>query len=317
MRKLPILFTPILALSFAVSPVSPDFGNHSLFETSQAQASQIKVVVNDEVVTSYAIARRVAFLRLQRKSGGLQNKALEELTEEALKRDAIRKAGFRIPESQVNSAFANFARNNKLSTSKLTQILNQSGVTADHFKDFIRVQIGWSQLVQSRARGQNQLMSEQDVVAKMLEQGGQKPTSTEYMLQQVIFVIPESKRRSQLKSRRAEANNMRGRVTGCDGTKALASQVRDVTVRDLGRVLELELPERWAKDVSGLSEGETTRVKDTERGVEFLIVCRARSVSDDRVAQLQFSTEALDSSGGDIGQEYLEELRKSAKIRRQ
>ena len=190
-------------------------------------------------------------------------------------------------------------------------------MTADHFKDFIRVQIGWSQLVQSRARGQNQLMSEQDVVAKMLEQGGQKPTSTEYMLQQVIFVIPESKRLSQLKSRRAEANNMRGRVSGCDGTKALASQVRDVTVRDLGRVLELELPERWAKDVSGLSEGETTRVKDTERGVEFLIVCRARSVSDDRVAQLQFSTEALDSSGGDIGQEYLEELRKSAKIRRQ
>ena len=317
MKKLPVLFTPILALSFALSPVSPDHGGGSFLVAPQAQASQIKVVVNDEVVTSYAIARRVAFLRLQRKSGGLQNQALEELTEEALKRDAIRKAGFRIPESQVNSAFANFARNNKLSTSRLTQILNQSGVTADHFKDFIRVQIGWSQLVQSRARGQNQLMSEQDVVAKMLEQGGQKPTSTEYMLQQVIFVIPESKRRSQLKSRRAEANNMRGRVSGCDGTKALASQVRDVTVRDLGRVLELELPERWAKDVSGLSEGETTRVKDTERGVEFLIVCRARSVSDDRVAQLQFSTEALESSGGDIGQEYLEELRKSAKIRRQ
>ena len=188
MKRLPILITPILALAFAVSPVAPDLGHPPILGASEVQASQIKVVVNDEVVTSYAIARRVAFLKLQRQSGGLQSKALEELTEEAIKRDAIRKAGFRIPESQVNSAFANFARNNKLSTSRLTQILNQSGVTADHFKDFIRVQIGWSQLVQSRARGQNQLMSEQDVVAKMLEQGGQKPTSTEFLLQQVIFV---------------------------------------------------------------------------------------------------------------------------------
>ena len=84
MKKLPVLFTPILALSFALSPVSPDHGSGSFLVAPQAQASQIKVVVNDEVVTSYAIARRVAFLRLQRKSGGLQNQALEELTEEAL-----------------------------------------------------------------------------------------------------------------------------------------------------------------------------------------------------------------------------------------
>ena len=107
---------------------------------------------------------------------------------------------------------------------------------------------------------------------------------------------------------------MRGRVNGCDGTKALATQVRDVTVRDLGRVLELELPARWAKDVKGLQEGQTTRIKDTERGVEFLVVCRARVVSDDRVAQLQFSTDALETSGGNVGDEYLEELRKTANI---
>lgn len=314
MRTISAISTSILALTLAITPLSIDSGVGSLIVPSVAHASEIKVVVDDEVVTSYAIARRSAFLKLQRRKGNLQSAAIEELTEEALKRGAIRRAGIRIPESQVDSAFANFAKNNKLSASQLGKILGQAGVTSDHFKEFIRVQIGWAQTVQSRAQGQNQLMNEQDVVAKMLENGGQKPTSTEYLLQQVIFVVPESKRRSQLKTRRNEANNMRGRVNGCDGTKALATQVRDVTVRDLGRVLELELPARWAKDVKGLQEGQTTRIKDTERGVEFLVVCRARVVSDDRVAQLQFSTDALETSGGNVGDEYLEELRKTANI---
>jgi peptidyl-prolyl cis-trans isomerase SurA len=57
-------------------------------------------------------------------------------------------------------------------------------------------------------------------------------------------------------------------------------------------------------------------VRDTENGVEFLIVCEAKSVSDDRVAQLQFSTEGIGSGGGSGEKEFLEELRKNARIQR-
>lgn len=298
----------VLGLVVAAALVAPD-------GVTGAQASEIRVIVNDEVVTSYDIARRTAFLRLQQRGGDVRALATDELIEEALKRDAMRRAGIRVPDLMVDDAFGNFARRNNLSVGQMSQILNQQGVTVDHFKDFIRTQIGWSQTVQLRARSQSQLMNEQDVVAKMLEQGGQKPTSTEYLLQQVIFVVPEAQR-NQLGARRTEANRMRGRVNGCDGTLQMAQGLRDVTVRDLGRVLELELPDRWANDVRGLQTGQTTKVKDTERGVEFLVVCRARSVSDDRVAQLQFSTEALADDGGDVGARFLSELREAARIRR-
>lgn len=315
MRAHSQLKTGLLAAALAIAPFSLESPTPNPIGISAAHASEIKVVVNDEVVTSYDIARRTAFLKLQRRSGNLRQLAVEELTDEALKRSAIRRAGIRIPDSQVDAAFANFSKGNKLSASQMSQILNQAGVTAKHFKEFIRVQIGWGQTIRARSQS-NSLMSEQDVVAKMLEQGGQKPTSTEYLLQQVIFVIPQDKRSSLLKRRRSEAANMRGRVTGCDNTQELATQIRDVTVRDLGRVLELRLPDRWANDVKGLQEGQTTRVKDTERGVEFLVVCRARAVSDDRVAQLEFSTQALEDSGGDLGKQYLDELRSSARIQK-
>ncbi|MEO0542856.1 MAG: SurA N-terminal domain-containing protein [Pseudomonadota bacterium] len=286
------------------------------FSAGKAHASEVRVIVNNEVVTSYDISRRVAFLRLQRRSGNLNSAAVEQLTEEALKRSAIRRAGIRIPDSMVDSAYANFARNNNLSTGQLTNVLNQSGVTTKHFKEFIRNQIGWGQTLRARERATGGgLMSEQDVVAKMLEQGGPKPTSTEYILQQVIFVVPQDARGS-MRARVQEANNMRGLVQNCEQTLSLAQGLRDVSVRDLGRRLELELPEDWKDFVSGLQTGQTTRVRETPRGAEFIVVCRARTVSDDRVAQLEFSTEALEADGGGAGADFLQELRESARIER-
>ncbi|MEL6436710.1 MAG: peptidylprolyl isomerase [Pseudomonadota bacterium] len=284
--------------------------------TAPAVASEVRIIVNNEAVTSYDIQRRIAFLKLQRRSGGINDIAQDQLVEEALKRDAIRRGGIRIPDSMVDRAFSNFASNNNLNTSQLNQILSQSGVTAKHFKEFIRIQIGWGQLLRARQRSAgSDLMNEQDVVAKMLEQGGNKPTSTEYILQQVIFVVPEGQRNT-MRARINEANNMRGRVSGCDSTVSLAQGLRDVAVRDLGRVLELQLPSNWDDDVKGLQTGQTTRVKETERGAEFIVVCRARTVSDDRVAQLEFSTQALEEQGGDSGDAFLEQLRERARIDR-
>lgn len=284
------------------------------YSAAPAAAASIAVVVNDQAITSYDVDRRAAFLKLQRRSGNLRSAATDELIDEALKRSAVQRAGYRIPDKQVDEAYANFAKSNNMSTSQLTNVLNQSGVTSKHFKEFIRLQIGWGYTVRARNSATQSLMSEQEVVAKMLEQGGDKPTSTEYTLQQVIFVVPQGQR-SKMSARRTEANNLRGRLNGCDGTFDKAKQLHDVTVRDLGRFLELQLPDNWSDEIKGLQTGQTTRVKDTERGVEFIIVCNARSVSDDRVAQLEFSTKNIDN-GGEAGAQFLEELRKGARIQR-
>lgn len=297
-----------LALALPATAIAP---------APAAFASDIKVVVNDQVVTSYDIARRAAFLRLQRRKGNLTELATNELIDDAIKRSAVKRAGYRIPDKQVDEAFARFARGNKLTPSQLSQVLNQSGVTTRHFKEFIRLQIGWGQLVAAQGGGIGGMMNEQDAVAKMLERGGDKPTSTEYTLQKVIFVVPKARRAAELSRRRTEANNMRARITGCDSTIPLAAQLRDVSVRDLGRVLELQLPQAWAASVKGLKTGQTTRTEDTENGVEFLVVCLARSVNDDRVARLEFSTEALNSPNSDgAGDKIFKALRDGARIQR-
>lgn len=279
-----------------------------------ADATEIRYVVNNVPVTSYDIDRRAAFLKLQRQGGNLREKAAEEMIEQTLKFQEMKRLNINIPAEMVNQAYQRFAGSNKLTASQLDQVLAQAGVTSDHFKEFIRSQIGWSRVLQSRNSAQNKL-SEQDVVAKMLQQGGQKPSATEYMLQQVIFVVPSGERSALMGKRKREAQAMRDRFRSCETTRDFARGLIDVTVRDLGRFLEPQLPADWKDMIKGTSPGSATKIRETDRGVEFVGVCSTREVSDDRVAQMVFQNEEQGDEATEAAtREYMAELRKNARI---
>lgn len=298
------LATAGLALAVAAAPAMLAF--------APAYASEIKYVVNNVPVTSYDIQRRAAFLKLQRQPGA---SASEAMIEQTLRVAELKRLNINVPDKSVDDAYARFAASNKLSTAQMDQILAQSGVTKGHFTDYIRVQMGWNQAVGSRFRATSKV-SEQDMVRQMLKQGGDKPSATEYMLQQVIFVVPAAERDASLSKRKREAEAMRQRFSGCDSTREFAKGLLDVTVRDLGRVLEPELPPEWAEPVKGTKAGGATAVKETERGVEFIGICSAREVSDDRVAQMLMQADggSTDEKAQELDKKYLAELREKAEI---
>ncbi len=279
-----------------------------------ANASEIKYIVNGTPVTTYDIDRRAAFLRLQRRSGNLKELATQEMIDQALRMVEIERLRINISDAAVKQSYANFAKGNKLSTGQLDQILAQSGVTKRHFEDFIRAQMGWSQALGARFRSTGAL-SEQDVVQRMLEQGGEKPTAVEYMLQQVIFVVPSAERNSKLNQRKREAEAMRNRFNSCATTREFAKGLIDVTVRDLGRVLEPELPPDWEDLIKETKSGSATKVRITDRGAEFIGICSSREVSDDRVAQMLFQNEgSRNEKAEELSNEYMAELKKKARI---
>lgn len=283
---------------------------------SGALASEIKYVVNDTAITSYDVQRRAAFLKLQNRKGANAKLAADEMIDQALKDGEIKRLGIRIGDAQVDDAYARFASSNKLSTKQLDGILEQAGVTRGHFKNYIRTQMGWNQAISARAKATQGGTPEQKAVREMLKQGGAKPTATEYMLQHVIFVVPAGERKATLGKRKKEAEAMRGRFSGCDSTRQFAKGLIDVTVRDLGRILAPELPGEWAEPVKAAGAGNATPVRETERGVEFIGVCSAKEVSDDRVAQLtiQGNGKGGDEKAEEASTKYLAELKEKARI---
>lgn len=65
-------------------------------------------------------------------------------------------------------------------------------------------------------------------------------------------------------------------------------------------------------------QGGTTGTRVTEKGVEFIAVCKKREVSDDMAAQIIYQAEDLkqaekDGANAD-SRKYIEELRKKAQI---
>lgn len=280
-----------------------------------SHASEIKIVVNKVPITSYDLAKRTAFLKLQRKSGNLRQKAEDELIEDALKRSAWEGVRINVQDAEVDAYYAQFAKSNNLTPAQLTQVLGQAGVTERHYKDFIRTQMGWGRYMQARIQAEQQ-KEEGGITQKILARGGSKPTATEYILQQVIFVVPQDERGSRLAARTKEAEALRQRFQDCDNTREFSKGLLDVTVRNLGRKLEPELPPDWAPLVKGLNQGQTTKVRQTEKGAEFLAVCRTRSVSDDRAAEMIWNAEEAEGEGKETQEKYLAELREKAEIQR-
>ena len=282
--------------------------------TGSAAATEIKYIVNKVPITSYDIAKRVAFLKLQRSKDRSQKAAADQMIDQVLHLQEAARIGIKVGDPEVDASYQRFAQSNNLSVNQLNQILAQSGVTRDHFRDFIRAQMAWNQALGARARSE-QSKSTQDAVRRMMKEGGPKPSADEYLLQQVIFVVPERERKSIMGRRKREANEMRARVTGCDMTRGLAKGIIDVTVRDLGRVLEPELPPEWKKQIIGTSPGNATTIRETERGVEFIAVCSKRQVSDDRVAQMLFQAEKGENAAAEeLSNKWTAELRERAQI---
>ncbi|MEM5473382.1 peptidylprolyl isomerase [Hoeflea sp. AS60] len=288
----------------------------SLASTGSARAaSEIKIIVNKQAITSVDIARRVAFLRLQRTSGNLASKAREQLIEEALKLQEAARMRVLASDSQVDASFQRFADSNKMTPKQLTQVLNQAGVTPKHFKSFIRVQMSWPQVMGAIGGGGGGL-STQDLVTKMLERGdNNKASTTEYILQQIIFVVPANKRsNSLLNARKREAEQLRGRIQGCDNSASMITGLRDVSMRQLGRIMQPQLPLDWKTQVEKAPTGGATTTRITERGVEFIIICSAKTVTDDVAAEMVFRSENEEAGESEEAKKYLAELRKRAVI---
>lgn len=299
------LATTALAISFVAEPMTK----------FAFAASEVVSVVNKTPITNTDLAKRVAFLKLQRKTGNLQKIARDELIEEALKRDEIARVRMSVSTEDVDRSFAKFAASNKLTPAQMSEILNKAGVGVEHFKSFIAVQMSWPRIVNARYGAGR--MSNDELVKRMM-QNKEKPVTTEYFLQQVIFVIPESKKGKITGQRKAEAEKSRSSFPGCEQSKNFAKSMRDVSIRDLGRVMKPELPDEWKEFVEKASANGTTGTRITDRGIEYLVICNQRQVSDDAAAEVVFRAEDIGKakkSGEDPNSaKYLEELRKKAQI---
>ena len=299
-----------------IDPNSPRItGAPELKSLKGKGGTNIVVLVNKTPITSNHIQRRAAFVRLRRMKGNSNRIAKAELIDEAIKMREARRIGAVVGSSEVNAAYARFAKDNKMPVSSLNRMMAKSGVTERGFKDFIKASMSWQRAVAARLRSSPGGAGRPAGPSWLPAVGANSAQENEYTIQQIVFIVPQRKRKTLLAKRRAEAKRYRGNLRGCTNTRELAAGLTDVSVLDRGRLLESQLPPRWAKEIKGTPVGKPTRVRDDVKGVEMIVVCKTRQV----IGQSTGIDSSLLSGGGKaasskLEKEYLKEITDRAVI---
>ncbi len=277
--------------------------------------STIRVTVNDEPITSYDIGQRLLLMKIAREKGG-EKAAIQQLIDETLQVKDAKLHGIVVPDARVDAAFASIADKMKMTPAKLTKALAGTGLAAASLKRRIRAQMAWAQVVQTRTKFEVAIKSS-DVVKALESQGGNpdKIKTTEFTLQQIIFVIPKGSPAGLVAQRRREAEAYRLRFAGCDKSIEQAKGLKDVVVRNLGRRTSDVLTGDDGKEVQATPIGKTTRPAVEDTGVALVAVCSTRQIDSNAAAVSQMEDKLTLEQGKDVGKEYLQTLRDKAIIK--
>ncbi len=128
---------------------------------------RIAAVVNDEIITSYAVEKeKAAILKEAERQQPppdpqtlvhLDEKALDRLIDKKLVEQKVRELDIRITEEEVRQAIEDVKRQNKLSQESLVSALANQGLSFDQYKVQIREQLERLRLVSQEVRSKIQV----------------------------------------------------------------------------------------------------------------------------------------------------------------
>ncbi len=298
----------------AIKSLAIWLGLSLMLVAAQVQAQTVRVSVNGIAITDQQISARAALLQLEGRganNAARTQMATDELIEDTIKLAEAERLGISVSSSQVDNAVSSIASNMRVSVSNLNTILTQNGVNPETLRNRLRAAIAWQNIVQQAISPRVQI-SELDLDLQAAQQV-QETTSFDYILKEVLFVIPQGSGQSASR-RTAEANQYRASFAGCDTAVDMVLNYNDAAVRDIGRRHATQLSDAMATELASLTVGQLTRPRVVENGVSMYAVCEKAEARDltfiKQELRQEAGTEALQAEARD----YLERLKSNAAI---
>lgn len=272
----------------------------------------IKVLVNNEPVTSYDIDNRSRLLNLTTGGKAGRQQAVEELINDRLKLQEAKRRNINVADTEVQRAFATIAERAKLSPANLEKALRQSGVDPATLKARIRAEIAWGEVVRSRFRA-SVSVSEREVADALAKKTGTSQAAQQavfsFELQPAISIVPAKATKAQEAQALNQANAYRSRFNGCDGSLEVAKSLKGVVVK--ARVLreEGQLGGEVGDAILATEAGKATKPIRTEEGYQIIGVCARKTIQGQTKAAEEVRDELSNQRGEMMARQYLRDLR--------
>lgn len=226
--------------------------------------------VGDSIVTRYELDQRTRFLSLLGAPGDPRVLAREQLISEAIQRHAARESGLETSPDEMQAGMEEFAGRANLSAEQFLTALEQNGVDAETFRDFIGAGVAWRSYVRDRF-GESARDFPQELISRTLAK-----TGTEGGLRVLVseILLPANTPET------AEASRARARViSGLDSETAFAASARELSVAasstrggELNWVALETLPENIQRVIRSLTPGQISRPVELENAIGVFLL---------------------------------------------
>lgn len=275
--------------------------------------SAIRILVNDEPITSYDIQQRTKMLRVF--TGGRQGEkqAIDQLIEEALMLQEAERRSVTVSDEDLEKEISQRAQAAKLTGAQFTQALRQAGIDPATFRAFLRANLAWGEVVRARFRATIKV-TDQDIAAALTGQQpaeGEPQTAYEYRLQPIVFIVSGNAAEARMRS---EANAFRSGFLGCDRSLEQVAGKPGVVVKPQMRREDGQIPNALRQALAKLEVGGTTEPERVAEGFQILALCAKTAISGQTEATVEARQDITSERGELLARRYLRDLRSDAVI---
>jgi peptidyl-prolyl cis-trans isomerase SurA len=284
----------------------------SLAGAAPALAQGAVATVNGEPITARDVEQRMRVSALLFRQPLSRPAAVQELVDDRVKIAEGRRLGMRVTPQGLDEALGRLASNARQTPVQFEQNLIRAGIDPEQVKAKLNAQIIWGELLRQRTRSGSVSNAELNAELERRAARGEARV-TDFVVRQVIFVVPSG---TAPGAREREANAARARFTDCEAGVEYLRTLRDVAVKERISRSSAELPKQTADLLQKTPVGRLTAPFRSEQGIEMLAVCERNERQDNIQLRNQIEQEILTKRTQGTADQFLQELRRKAEIRR-
>jgi peptidyl-prolyl cis-trans isomerase SurA len=275
-------------------------------------AAQVVVVANGSPITELDIQQRSKLVATSSHKTSSRQEIINELIDDRIKIAKARVYGLEASDSEVDAAFENMARRQRITPQQFGQMLERSGISPGAIKARIRAEIVWNQLVRGKFNSTLQI-GESDI-SNALKARNEAETKVGYTYTLYPITLVAERGEGGMDARRREAENLRGRFTSCGEGLPMVRALRNVAVREPVRRSSSELPAPLRDLLGGMEVGRLTTPEVTPQGLQMFALCEKKESTSDSPVKREVREDLFNKRFEAEGKRFLDEIRKQAMI---
>ena len=288
------------------------------------ELDQIITIVNDDVITSTELDRRIELITQQLKQSRtqlppaeiLRKQILERMILEKIQLQLAEKRAIRVDDETINRVIDNIAKENKLSIGDFRKVLERDGVSFAEFRQSIKRDLTIERL-KNQEVDKEVTVTTQEVDNFLLKAAKQGNSRTEYHLGHILISIPEAATPAQIDEKKAKAQAVlkqlrqgddfaKTAIANSDGQQALQGG-------DLGWLKAGQLPTIFADTILQMKEGEISEPLRSSSGFHIVKLIGKRNEGQQSLIEQTLARHILlrtdEVTSSEVARERLERIR--------